>query len=305
MRPRWVGVVALAGALASSTVGCTARPPAARSDPARQDIRIASYDFSENETLAHVYAEALRRRGLAVEVIEGIGTREVVQPALQQDRVDIVIDYLGTALSFLESDRPRTAGANAVRAALEPLLAERGIAMTQHARAQDQNGFAVTTEFARRHRLTTLSDLKDIAPNLKLGGPPECPSRPYCLLGLQRTYQLAFEGFQPIESRSATVSSLVTGEIDVGMLETTDARLAGGELVLLVDDRGLQPNENIVPLVRTDVLARRGPVLRATLDDVSARLSTAEVIGLNRAVEVDGLDNDQAAAEWVRRNIAA
>jgi osmoprotectant transport system substrate-binding protein len=305
MTPRRVAALAMAGALLVSVAGCTARLPGARTAPSATDIRIASYDFSANETLAHVYAEALRRRGFPVEVIEGIGTREVVHPALQQDRVDVVIDYLGTALNFIDSGRPRPSGANAVRAALEPLLAARGIALTKHAPAQDQNGFAVTAEFARKHRVTTVSDLRDIAPQLTLGGPPECPSRPYCLLGLQTTYHLAFEGFRPIESRSATVSSLVTGEIDVGMLETTDARLAGGALVQLVDDLGLQPNENIVPLVRTDVLAKRGAVMRATLDEVSARLSTAEVIGLNRAVEVDGLDNDQAAAEWVRRNIAA
>ena len=305
MTPRRIAALALLGALLSSVAACTARLPGARSQPVGPEIRIASYDFSENETLAHVYAEALRLQGFTVEVIEGIGTREVVHPALQQDRVDLVIDYLGTTLSFLASGSPRLNGANAVREALEPLLAARGLAMTRHAPAQDQNGFAVTAEFARKHRVTTVSDLRDIAPKLTLGGPPECPSRPYCLLGLQTTYHLAFEGFRPIESRSATVSSLVTGEIDVGMLETTDARLAGGSLVQLVDDLGLQPNENIVPLVRTDVLAKRGAVMRATLDKVSARLSTAEVIGLNRAVEVDGLDNDQAAAEWVRRNIAA
>src|SRR5688572_560631 len=63
-------------------------------------VRFASYDFPENQILVEVYAEAARRAGLPVSVQHGVGTREVVAPALQQGVVDVVVEYLGTALAF-------------------------------------------------------------------------------------------------------------------------------------------------------------------------------------------------------------
>src|SRR5690349_4511908 len=81
---------------------CGSSPPDSGSTDAAT-IRVASYDFRENQILAEVYAEGLRRQGLPVTVQHGIGTREVVSPALQQGVVDVVIDYLGTALSFVRA----------------------------------------------------------------------------------------------------------------------------------------------------------------------------------------------------------
>jgi osmoprotectant transport system substrate-binding protein len=82
------------------------------------------------------------------------------------------------------------------------------------------------------------------------------------------------------------------------MLETTNPRLAISGLILLDDDRGLQPPENVVPLVRTDAIERWGDKLRTAFDEVSARLTTEDLVQLNRAVEVEGLTPADAAARW-------
>jgi osmoprotectant transport system substrate-binding protein len=101
-----------------------------------------------------------------------------------------------------------------------------------------------------------------------------------------------------MSSRAATVEALLSGQIDVGLLETTDARLAVAPIMLLVDDRGLQPPENVVPLVRRDAIDRWGEELRTVLNEVSARLTTNDLVGLNQAVELDGLTPEEAAARW-------
>ncbi len=283
--------------------GCSERDRSPSERDGRPVLRVASYDFIENQTLAQVYAQALERAGFPAEVVDGIGTREVVEPALEQSRVDVVIDYLGTMLSFLDPGSSQTHGTPAtVSAALRPLLAARGITLMQHSSAEDKNAFAVTVEFRRQHGLTRLSDLASIAGSMTLGGPPECSSRRYCLLGLKDKYGLNFGSFLPVASRSATVVALKSGEIDIGLLETTDARLSLGELVLLDDDRGLQPRENVVPLVRSAVLRSGGEAMQRVLDAVSASLTTTELIGLNRAVEVDGASSVDAAADWLRRH---
>jgi osmoprotectant transport system substrate-binding protein len=272
-------------------------PPSAATETAT--IRFASYDFTENQILVEVYAEAARRAGLDVSVQEGIGTREVVQPALQQGVVDVVIDYLGTAVAFTGGDQ--SAGERSpdeLAAALSAALGEKGVSVLDAARAEDQNGFAVTTAFGAEHGVGRLSELAALAPELVFGGPPECPERPFCLKGLEETYGLHFREVRSMPSRGATVEALVAGDIDVGLLETTDARLALSPVMLLLDDRGLQPHENVVPLVRTEVLDRWGDRLRTALDETSARLSTADLVRLNAAVELDGLTPAEAAARW-------
>jgi osmoprotectant transport system substrate-binding protein len=262
-------------------------------------IRFASYDFPENQTLVEVYAEAARRHGLPVSVQHGIGTREVVAPALQQGVVDVVVDYLGTALRFARpTDLQLPVEPAQMRAVLGRTLGGRGVAVLEPARAEDQNGFAVTTAFSTEHRVFRLSQLESLAPKLTFGGPPECPDRPFCLPGLQGAYGLHFGRFLPMPSRAATVEALVSGQIDVGLLETTDARLATAPITLLSDDRALQPRENVVPLVRTAAIDRWGEELRTALDGVSAQLSTGDLLLLNQAVELGGMTPEQAAAQW-------
>jgi osmoprotectant transport system substrate-binding protein len=295
MRPRLLGLIPVLLLLAVSACGGEPQPAATET----ATIRFASYDFTENQILVEVYADAARRAGLGVSVQEGIGTREVVQPALQQGVVDVVIDYLGTAVAFNGGDR--TAGERSpgeLGAALSDALGDKGVSVLDAARAEDQNGFAVTTAFGAEHGVGRLSDLEALAPELVFGGPPECPERPFCLKGLEETYGLHFRDVRSMPSRGATVEALVSGDIDVGLLETTDARLSESPVMLLVDDRGLQPHENVVPLVRTEVLDRWGDRLRTALDEVSARLVTADLVLLNAAVELDGLTPAQAAARW-------
>jgi osmoprotectant transport system substrate-binding protein len=91
-------------------------------------------------------------------------------------------------------------------------------------------------------------------------------------------------------------------EIDVGLLFTTSPAVSAGGLVLLADDRGLQPAENVVPVVRTPVLERHGATLRQAVDAVSRLLTTDELVGLNRLVDVEGQTPRDAARSWLARH---
>lgn len=287
-------LVVVLGALAACSSGKPSPSPAAGT------VRFAAYDFSENQVLVAVYAEAVRRAGIPVTVERGAGTREVVLPALEQGVVDVVVDYLGTATSFVgrEADEAQLPP-DQLHDQLSGALAPNGVQALTAAPAEDQNGFAVTERFAAAHRVSRLSDLAPLAPGLVFGGPPECRDRPLCLPGLRQVYGLRFGAVRSTSSRAATAEALVAGDIDVGMLETTDAHRAVLPLVMLTDDRTLQPPENVVPLVRTAVLDRWGDRLRRALDGVSARLTTQELIALNRAVEVDGRTPAWAARQWL------
>ncbi len=135
------------------------------------------------------------------------------------------------------------------------------------------NAFVVTKETAQRYALHDVSDLGTVAPRLILGGPPECPTRPFCLMGLEQTYGLAFDEFVPLDAGGPlTHAALDKGVIDVAVLFSTDPAI--DDLVELADDRGLQPAENVTPLVRRSVVARWGAPLVEVVDSVSRRLTT-------------------------------
>ena len=281
--------------------GCEREPaPPPPEDPRRPVIQLASFDFPESELLGEVYGQALGQHGYPVEQVVQLGSREVVAPALEQGKVDMVPEYQGSALNFLnDRDRVATADPDLTHARLEQAFAPRGVSVLAYAPAQDRNGFVVTGDLARRHGLEKLSDLAPLAPQLSIGGPPECPVRPLCLEGLQDIYELRFARFKPMPTRDVTAAELDSGEIDVGMLDTTNPHLIGNDLVLLEDDRRLQPAENVVPVIRREVLDVYGPALVRLCNAVSAQLTTAELTRLNLQV-AEGQPAAEAASAWLR-----
>ena len=281
--------------------GCDRAPaPPPPEDPRRPVIQLASFDFPESEILGELYGQALRQHGFPVEQVVQLGSREVVGPALEQGKVDMAPEYLGSALNFLnDRDRVATADPALTHARLEQAFAPRGVSVLAYAPAQDRNGFVVTGDLARRHGLEKLSDLAPLASQLSFGGPPECPQRPLCLKGLQDLYELRFARFEAMPSRAVTAGELDTGEIDVGMIETTDPHLIGTDLVQLEDDRRLQPAENVVPVVRREVLDAYGPSLVRLCNAVSAQLTTTDLTRLNLQV-ADGQPAAEAASGWLR-----
>ena len=149
--------------------------------------------------------------------------------------------------------------------------------------------------------MRSVADLARAAPQLAFGGPPECPERIYCLLGLKQVYGLRFRVFVPLDAGGPlTQQALQAGDIGVALLFSTDPAITTDHLVVLADDRGLQPAENVVPLVRRDAVARHGPRLLAVPGTVSARLTTGSLRALDARVELRGDDPGLVAQSWLR-----
>src|SRR5919198_4787542 len=121
-----------------------------------------------------------------------------------------------------------------------------------------------------------------IASQLTLGGPPECPQRPFCVIGLKDTYGVTFGDFKPLDvGGPLTVKALESGAVDVGLLFSTDPTIADKGFVVLEDDKHLQQAENITPLVRKDA---DSPELDDALNGVSAVLTTDNIVPLIKQV---------------------
>ncbi len=136
-----------------------------------------------------------------------------------------------------------------------------------------------------------------VAGQLTLGGPPECPERPFCIPGLQETYGIEFGEFVPLDvGGPLTVEALQNGDIDVGLLFSTSSVIADEGWVLLEDDKALQTAENITPVVRSDVV---DDTITERLDAISAALTTENITELNGRVEIDGEDPADVAGEFL------
>ena len=210
-------------------------------------------------------------------------------------------EYLGTFTFFLggepTSDVAETLGI------IGPLAEEAGLALLDPAPAQNSNGYAVTRATAELYGLSSVSDLADHAETLVFGGPPECPTRELCLLGLQNVYGLTFAEFLPLDAGGPiTRAALDNGQVDVALVFTTNGWIVADDLVVLTDDLGLNPVENLVPTFNADVLASWGGPdgdLAAALDAVSALLTTEMLIELNLRADLDGEDPADVARAWL------
>jgi osmoprotectant transport system substrate-binding protein len=265
-------------------------------------ISVGSFDFPESVLLAEIYGQALAAARFPVRILPDLGPREVVDPALMDGLLQVVPEYAGSALEFFSlGRRSAIANAGAANRALAGSVAGRGLVAARPAPAQDANALVVSAATAARYGLRSIADLAKVAPGLVFGGPPECPGRAYCLPGLKRVYGLRFKSFTPLDAGGPlTLQALAAGYIGVALLFTTDPRIPARRLVVLADDRGLQPAENITPLVGRDAIARYGLRLVTTLNRVSALLDTGTLRSLDARVERAGQDPRVVAASWLR-----
>ena len=292
--------------LALTCAACTAsggRTPAAPAGIARPAvITVGSFDFPESVVLAYLYAGALSARGYQVRVLPDLGSRELVEPALMTGLVQLVPEYTGSALEFVSLGRAHaTASVSTTAAMLAKWMAARGVVTARPAAAQDANAIVVAGATAARYRLRTVSDLTRAAPGLVFGGPPECAERQDCLPGLRRAYGLRFRAFAALDADGPlTRQALESGDIGAALLFTTDPAIQAQHLVVLVDNRGLQSAENVIPVLRRATADRYGARLLAALNAVSARLSTASLMALDAQVELNGDDARLVAERWLR-----
>lgn len=269
---------------------------------AKPPITIGSTNFSEQLVLGELYSQILEANGYAVTRKFNLGSREIVFPALQSGQIDMEADYLATLLAFVDKTATGSTDPKKTAATLQQALTPKSLTVLDYAPAVDQNGFVVTRATADKYKLTKLSDLAPVAGQLVLGGPPECPNREFCALGLRSKYGITFKEFKPLDVGGAlTVQALVGGQIDVGLLFTSDATIAVRGFVLLDDDKQLQLSDNVAPVVRNEYLSKAGDEFKKLVNSIAPKLTTAELTGMNKLVEIDKKDPKDVAKEWLKK----
>jgi len=292
-----VGVLALASCSDNSSDSNGSEGGSEPSSESSTDpIRISSADFSEQKVLAQVYGQYLEDQGIAVDIQDPLGQREQIYAALEDDKLDLQLDYSGVAVTFLggtpSSDPQETYDA------LVPLLEAKDLEASEQSDAADANALVALSTWAEDNGVTTISDLADVDGTLTLGGSPECSERPECLAGYKDTYGLDLE-FKAVEYGPPLVAALKADEVQLAQYQTTAPEIATGEIVVLEDDKGLQSAANVVPVFRSAVSSDE---LIEALNTLSAAITTEDLAAWNQATDVEKEDPVDVATTWLEDN---
>jgi osmoprotectant transport system substrate-binding protein len=298
-------VVSCIVAAGLSLAGCVSDGPP---PPPKSKIIIGARDFPESVLLANMYSAALRPAGFEVEIKYDCN-REKCLEDLDSGEVDLVPEYLGSLTGFLvvqqygpDAESPASNDEEETFAIVRSLVGQRNLTAYQYSPAASKNAFAVSRATAERYGLTKLSDLArpSIRGQLVLGGSFECPDQTYCKLGLEKTYGAVFKSFAPLNVGERRIDAAADGSIDIAVVFDSDGgggSWAARDLIVLDDDKGLQPAENIFPLIRTDKASEE---IEALLGGVSRELTTDELRTLNRRVGRDNEDPAHVAEDFLR-----
>jgi osmoprotectant transport system substrate-binding protein len=271
----------------STATGSTSTPTTSSS---KGTVTISGQNFTEAEIVADMYAGVLSKAGYTPKV-KLVGSRDIYMKVFPKS-VDIVPEYVGGILEFLNGTYN---GANANPVTLsdaaqsikdsQALLKKASITLLNPSTATDSNAFFVSQDYADQNNLSTLSDLK--GKSVVLAAAPDCKGRLDCEGGLSAKYGINITKILPLGYASQqTYNSVLHGESQLGETSTTDATLDSQGLVLLTDDKQIQPAENLVPAVSTSFLTAH-PDVAGPLNDLMAALTTQKLTELNAKVTVD------------------
>lgn len=259
-------------------------------------IRIRGQAFSESMTIAEVYGQYLAARGYDVDILPAAGFRTEALDGLRSDELDMIVDYIGGQLTAVAPDaRIDASDPAAIIAAIRPVHAAEGATVLDYSPAVDGDAFVVRGDSPAR----AISDVAGLG--YVLGAAAACFERIQCYLGYTdpEVYGITFAGTETIEFGPLLGEALAAGDVDAVVWNTTAPQIGQQGFRVLEDDKGLHPAQNIAPIVSTAVLEAWGPGLRDAINELSALITTEDLVAWNVGTDLEGREPADVAREWL------
>jgi osmoprotectant transport system substrate-binding protein len=260
-------------------------------------ITVGSANFPENVVLAYIYGGALKKAGFDVSYKVNIGARAAYIASLEKGDINLVPEYAGSILSYLDKSANAKSGAD-VKSALDSDLAKVNLKAAQFSEAADSDSLNVTPSYAKKNSLTSIADLKKVG-SFTLAANPEFASRPDGIPGLKSVYGLTNVTFKSINDSggNSTLQALLGNQVQVADIYSTTPSILANKLVTLKDPKNLFASQQVVPIYSA---AKDSSKLTDTLNTVSQALTTQDLLSLNTKVSGSAKeDPQQAAQEWL------
>lgn len=272
----------------------------------RPALTVGSRDSVEEIILAKILVHQLRAKDYQVRDMTGLRGRKMARQALLEGRLDVCLEFIGSAL---KEHHGLTRVPHNPSAGLQ-LLRQKEVALTGLvwlAKAPLNRTYQVMTgpvPKKAKNRMTKISRLTQLSGKAKkrfrLGLSSDFFIDPAGYRALIKTYGLKLSPNQVRKTDPEIIyDALAEGLLPAGVGISTHGLIEDLKLTVLADDRSAFEPNNPAPVVRKEAL-KRFPGLAAELARVMARLTTKEMIRLNREVRFKGQTPEQAAKAWVR-----
>lgn len=267
----------------------------------RPAVTIGDKNFTEQFILGELYSQALKAQGYTVQVNRNIGPSDVTYQALASGRLAMYPEYLSTWNSAI-AQNPRTfhTARGAYRAGQRFAL-DHGLTLLRPTPGSSTGAIGVTNAYAADHDLRSLDDLRRVGAEMTLGAPPQFQTSTMGLPLLQEVYGFTPAVFKALDV-GAQFQALDTGAVQSAFVGTTDGELTSNRYMLLRDPRHAFGWGNIVPVLTAHTIAEEGPAFTATIDRVSALLSTRALRALNAAVDQGNQDPKIVAHDFLAQH---
>ncbi|MHC5795947.1 ABC transporter substrate-binding protein [Lacisediminihabitans sp. FW035] len=293
-----LGAVVVGAAIALS--GCASSNPISggSGSGAKTTLVVGSQDYYSNEIIAEIYSQALENGGFTIDRQFKIGQREVYLPELESGKIDVFPEYIGS----LDQALNKTAAGGSADDVAKDLASvlPTGLRVLDKAEAADQNSWTVTSEFAKKWKLTDIASLKNVTDPILVGGNSELATRPYGPDALKAKYGVTTAGLTAIEDGGGplTVKALLDDKIQLANIYTASPLIKTDNLVVLKDPDNLFFPDNVAPIVSKKVTTKAADILNA----VDAKLSQSDLVSLNAESVTDQKSAPVIAKAWLTKN---
>jgi osmoprotectant transport system substrate-binding protein len=260
-------------------------------------VTVGSGNFAESELLAEIYAAALRAKGVTVKEHTDIGSREVYFPALKDGSINLVPEYTGTLLQYLNKNATQVSSSDVYTALKAQLPA--GLTLLNMSQAQDSDAIVVTPATAAKYHAKSIADLAPHCGQLIMGGPPELETRPDGLPGFKKHYNCVFASLKPLDAGGPlTVAALKKGDVQAADIFTTDPSIPTNHWVVLTDPKNNFAAQNVVPVISGKAAT---PQVKDALNAVQAKLTTPTLAQLDAQLAAPSHpDASTVAGNWLK-----
>lgn len=276
---------------------------------AHADITVSSKIDTEGGLLGNIIALALEKAGLPVERRLQLGGTQVVRGAILASQIDIYPEYTGNAAFFFneaDSDIWKDAAAAHARAA-ELDSEQNDIIWLDSAPANNTWAIAVTGSVAEENGLSTMTEFGAWVAGggaVKLAASTEFVSSPAVLPAMQTVYGFELSPDQTVilsgGDTAATIQAAARGTsgVNTAMVYGTDGGVGATGLVVMLDDKGVQPVYEPTPIIRASVL-QEYPSIPDILNPIFAGLNMQILQKLNGRIQVGGEPAESVARDYL------
>lgn len=264
---------------------------------AKSKIIVGGKSTTTQSILAEVIAQQLESGGMTVERRLNMGGTALTYQALLMTEIDAYAEGTGSIVASVLNETPdkdpnivleRVRG-ELVRLARVQFIGPLGL--------DDPFAISILAPVAATEHTETIGEAARIKWNF--GSTSDFQMRTNGNTALQTTYSLPLRSYpKTFDTTEELYRALVAGQINMAAGNMTDAGLSNSNIVILKDDKGAFPAEQMGIVVRQDVL-KAFPQMEGVLGKLKGRLNVPLMRKLNAQVEVQHRPVHDVAADFL------